>query len=241
LDKVKELYQEYRIQIIGGIIAVLILVAISFFMLNQKGRADSPTLNGTQTGNSMVSPRKVSGSSASTQSSGFQQTASSDGHKQIYIDVKGAVKNPGVYQVTANMRVNDAIDLAGGFNRSADQKHINLAQSLTDQQVVYVPVKGEVKGEPGAMTGTPVESSSSTPSETPNSSNDSPDAGGTKVNLNQADASQLQELSGIGEKKAEDIIQYREAHGEFKSVNDLTKISGFGDKTVEKISENATV
>ena len=72
MDKVKELYQEYRIQIIGGIIAVLILVAISFFMLNQKGRADSPTLNGTQTGNSMVSPRKLVGHQHQ-QSSGFNK------------------------------------------------------------------------------------------------------------------------------------------------------------------------
>ncbi|XIF19671.1 MAG: ComEA family DNA-binding protein [Acetilactobacillus jinshanensis] len=128
----------------------------------------------------------------------------------IFIDIEGAVKRPGVYQFTNNMRVDDAVNLAGGLNRSADRKHINLAKKLTDQQTVYIPVKGEIKGS-------------------------------GKINLNSADEKQLQSIDGIGEKRAEKIVEYRKSHGNFKQIDDLKKISGIGDKFLANIKVHVTV
>ncbi|MDK6651529.1 helix-hairpin-helix domain-containing protein [Aerococcus urinae] len=152
----------------------------------------------------------------------------------IYVDVKGAVKSPGLYQVQAGDRVLDAIDLAGGLNDQADSKRINLSQRLQDQMVVYVPALDEEVGAKDLIAITPV------------LSGDGPTAGSSqgdsqKININTADASQLQEISGIGEKKAADIIQYRESKGSFQTIEEITEVSGIGDKTFEKIKEQITV
>ncbi|WP_054645505.1 ComEA family DNA-binding protein [Secundilactobacillus oryzae] len=226
MDRLKELYQEYRIQILLGLVAVMAVVLIGVGMMLM-GHHEAPSdAQPTSLSTSSSQTTEVSGTTTAS-SNHFRQSGSTDDHKQIMVDVKGAVKNPGVFQVTATMRVKDVVDLAGGFNSSADQKHINLAQTLSDQQVIYVPVKGEVKGNPGSLSGTPVTSSSPTGDESASSES-------SQINLNDADATQLQQISGIGEKKAQQIIQYRDEHGPFKSVQDLKNISGFGDKTVEK-------
>ena len=142
------------------------------------------------------------------------------------MDVEGAVKHPGVYQFTNNMRIADAINLAGGLNRSADRKHIDLAKKLSDQQTVYIPLKGEIKTQPGQIA------------DSGGSDNSGSDG---KVNLNQADQNKLQSVNGIGEKRAAKIVDYRKSHGNFNQVDDLKKISGIGDKFLSNIKSKVTV
>lgn len=137
----------------------------------------------------------------------------------IFIDIKGAVKYPGVYESEEGMRVIDAIQLAGGITPEGDENQLNLALKLTDQMVVYVPQKGEIEGEQPQWS-----VSGSTASD-------------EKININTANAEELLQLEGIGQKKAEGIIQYREENGSFQTIEDIKNVSGIGEKTFEKFKE----
>lgn len=140
------------------------------------------------------------------------------------VDIKGAVNSPGVYEIRDGDRMQDAIQLAGGFSKEADDRQINLSEKVADQQLIYIPKKGEKLTE--QSQGQQQNNSEQT---------------SEKVNLNTADKTQLQTLSGIGEKKAEEIINYREENGRFKTINDLTKVTGIGEKTVEKLKNSITI
>lgn len=155
---------------------------------------------------------------------------------KIMVDVKGAVKSPGVYEVKSGMRIMDAIEIAGGMTKSADQRNINLATQLSDQQVVYVPIKGEIKNsDPSQLSAVGSSSiSSSSPSTTDSSTE-------KIVNINTASKAELLTLNGVGDKKAEQIINYREQQGEFKSIEDLKQVQGIGDKIFEGLQDAITV
>ena len=151
---------------------------------------------------------------------------------KIYVDLKGAVKNPGVYELRAGARVHEAIQKAGGLTADAEAKSINQAQKLTDEAVIYVAKIGE-EGADVTQTG----QHQAGASDSAGSSGGKSD----KVNLNTATEAELQTISGIGQKRASDIIAYRESAGRFKSVDELKKVSGIGDKTLEKLKEYVTV
>ena len=141
----------------------------------------------------------------------------------ITVDVKGAVKTPGIYDLPVGSRVNDAVQKAGGLTEQADSKSINLAQKVSDEALVYVPTKGEEANQQ-ANSG----ASSSTNKE-------------KKVNLNKASLEELKQVKGLGGKRAQDIIDHRETNGKFKSVEELKKVSGIGAKTIEKLKDYVTV
>lgn len=161
----------------------------------------------------------------STESSMAATTESKN--QEWFVDVKGAVKKTGMYRITQGMRLMDAIDLAGGFTAEADQNQVNFSKLLTDQEIIYVPKVGE---EIPTITETPQQGTSTAASGTTQ-----------KININTADATELQQLSGIGEKKAADIIKYREENGSFQAVEDLTKVSGIGEKTLENLKDSITI
>ncbi|MDT2658361.1 helix-hairpin-helix domain-containing protein [Enterococcus hulanensis] len=161
----------------------------------------------------------------STESSMAATTESKN--QEWFVDVKGAVKKTGMYRITQGMRLMDAIDLAGGFSAEADQNQVNFSKLLTDQEIIYVPKVGE---EIPTITETPQQGTSTAASGTTQ-----------KININTADATELQQLSGIGEKKAADIIKYREENGSFQAVEDLTKVSGIGEKTLENLKDSITI
>ncbi|HEP1820169.1 TPA: helix-hairpin-helix domain-containing protein [Streptococcus suis] len=154
-------------------------------------------------------------------------TEASEEPTQLVIDVKGAVEKPGLYTLEVGARVNDAVEAAGGLTSQADPKSINLAQKLSDEAVVYVASKDENISVVASTTA----SSAMSPEEKSTS----------LVNLNTATEADLQTISGIGDKRATDIIAYREANGGFKSVDDLNNVSGIGDKTMESIRPYVTV
>ncbi|MDO4670921.1 MAG: helix-hairpin-helix domain-containing protein [Aerococcus sp.] len=170
---------------------------------------------------------ETSEASLETTSSKDAAASSSSIKEQWYVDIKGAVNKPGVYPVDETMRVHDAVALAGGVAGEADETQVNFSQKVADQMVIYIPKQGE---ETKGAFQSPVASSS------PQSS------GNNKlVNINTATKEELMTISGIGEKKAEDIVNYREQNGSFQSVDDLSKVSGIGAKTVEKLRAEVCV
>ncbi|MCZ0717224.1 helix-hairpin-helix domain-containing protein [Aerococcus kribbianus] len=177
-----------------------------------------------------------SSSSALDSSSIDQSSQANNQQEQVqsrgYVDIKGAVKNPSIYPIEGEMRVYDVIDLAGGLTDQADQSQVNLAQRVSDQMVVYIPKEGE--SVPATLTMAASETNSDD-----QSSNTAKDS--DLININTADVSQLEEISGIGAKKAEEIIRYREDQGPFKSVDDLENVNGIGAKTLERLRTEVTV
>ena len=137
---------------------------------------------------------------------------------EVVVHVAGAVEKPGVYTLSEGARVYEAIDKAIATTE-ADLDALNLAQMINDGEKIVVPLKGEspvVTAENHSLTS-------------------------QKVNLNTADKSTLMTLSGIGEKRAEDIIAYRERNGRFSSIEQLKEVSGIGPKTFDALADQITV
>ena len=139
----------------------------------------------------------------------------------LVVDIEGAVQKPGVYRLKKDSIVQDALAQAGGVNAQADMTQINRAKKLTDQMQLYVPIKGEKT--PSVTTGGNTNSEKKV------------------VNINTATVDDFKDVSGIGPKKAEKIIAFREQNGDFKDLHDLTKVSGFGEKTIERLKDQLTV
>ncbi|CAJ2234365.1 helix-hairpin-helix domain-containing protein [Companilactobacillus paralimentarius] len=142
--------------------------------------------------------------------------------QMIVVDVQGAVQKPGVYHVKDKAIIQEVIQTAGGFAANADLKQINQAKRVVDQMQVYIPIKGEKV--------------------TPTSTNSSNDTQNKKiVNINTATVDDFKDVTGIGPKKAEKVIAYREEHGQFKTLHDLTNVSGIGEKSLAKLKDQLTV
>lgn len=165
----------------------------------------------------------LAASSAETNQSSEHPEESGPIQEIIIVDIKGAVKNPGVYQADADMRVIDIIDLAGGLSETADADTVNLSQRVTDQMVIYIAAVGEESNRPIV-----VPENTLTGQETENQ-----EAETDKVDINTADTVVLQTLNGIGEKKAALIIAYREENGSFQTIEEIMEVSGIGEKTFE--------
>ncbi|HFI2447735.1 TPA: helix-hairpin-helix domain-containing protein [Streptococcus suis] len=218
MDTIKtyiEMLKEYKWQIALPAAAGLLLT--TFLIFSQPAKSD-------QTG--LTDFPQLEQTSSSSESVEETSTEASKELSQLVVDVKGAVTEPGLYTLAAGARVNDAVKAAGGLTSQADPKSINLAQKLSDEAVVYVASKDENISVVASTT------ASSAMSQEGNES---------KVNLNTATEADLQTISGIGAKRAADIIAYREANGGFKSVDDLNNVSGIGDKTMESIRPYVTV
>ena len=137
----------------------------------------------------------------------------------IFVDIKGAVKKPGVYQMKVGDRVKDAIDAAGGLTEEADSQKVNLAKRLEDQMAIVVPKVGEEAEEiPAGETRKEATKEG-------------------KVNINTATVEELKTLKGVGEKKAEAIIEYRKKNRSFQTKEDLMKVRGIGKKLFESFQE----
>lgn len=192
--------REKWLAIITG--TVIVAAIFAFYFLNQKNDAEQE----------LLFPEELINEEE-------QKDENREVSTTIVIDVKGAVKKPGVYTMNEGDRVVDAIEKAGGLLSEADENQLNLASLLKDEMVIYVPKKGE------EVTQTNVQSQN--------------DDG--KVRINSATSEELQKLQGIGPAKAEAIITYREENGPFKTVEDLLQVSGIGEKTLENIKDDIVV
>jgi competence protein ComEA len=140
------------------------------------------------------------------------------------VHVVGAVRRPGVYRLAAGLRVQDAIRRAGGARAGADLQAINLAAKVADAQQVVVPRRGSTASAAAAGGGADAGAGASGP-----------------VNLNSATAEQLDTLDGVGPATATKILEYRQQHGGFRTVDDLAQISGIGPKKLEALRGQVTV
>jgi len=139
----------------------------------------------------------------------------------VIVHVAGAVREPGVYRMRPDARVDDAVGRAGGATQRADLSQVNLAAKVEDGRQVLVPEKVRV-----AAGGGPAEA---------------PTQPGVPLNLNTATLEQLDELDGIGPTTAQSILDYREEHGGFGSVEELGQVPGIGDVRLASLREQVRV
>ena len=190
-DEWKEKWESWSLAVKGAVIGgiLLILVGVGGLFSKKEESVEETTVVETTM---LVEKTEVSTT---------QETV-------IFVDIKGAVKNPGVYQMKVGDRVKDALDAAGGLTEEADSQKVNLAKRLEDQMVIVVPKVGEeAEAIPAGAT-----------------SKEASKEG--KVNINTATVEELKTLKGVGEKKAEAIIEYRKKNGSFKTKEDLMKVRG---------------
>lgn len=146
---------------------------------------------------------------------------------RLFVEVSGAVQQPGVFEVTEGTRVFEVLSRAGGLAADADTRDLNQAAPVTDGQKIYVLRQGETPpatasaGSTGSGTGS--------------------GGGNALVNINTADAAALTTLPGIGEQKARAIIAYRQEKGSFRKIEDLKQIPGIKDGLFSKVKDRITV
>jgi competence protein ComEA len=174
-------------------------------------------VGGAEAGSNGASPQvRIDRSSSATRPS--SETAS------VYVHVAGRVRRPGLYRVPANSRVAAAIERAGGPAGGADLSAVNLAARVEDGQQVVLPRAGTAPAVgAAAATGSPGGA-----------------ATGAKLSLAQASQAQLEELDGIGPTLAKRILEYRDAHGGFRSLGELKEVEGIGEKRFQSLSEAVT-
>jgi competence protein ComEA len=145
---------------------------------------------------------------------------------ELLVQVAGEVARPGVYRVPAGARVTDAVGRAGGLTRRADQAGVNLVARVQDGQQVIVPRRGAAGGAGGAAAATGAAGATGGPA--------------TPVSLSSATVAQLDTLDGIGPTLAQRIVDYRQAHGGFSSVDQLNQVSGIGEKRFAALKKAVT-
>ena len=184
----------------------------------------------------------------------------------IMVDVKGFVINEGVYSLNENARVIDAINAAGGLKESAYTRYLNLSKIVHDEDVIILnsleeiehmkqetTVKEEIQceltnkvclTEEKIITSTVTENNKTNDSQKNNSNDireEMDEPLNTLVNINTATKETLMSLKGIGESKADKIIEYRNTQGTFKTIDEIKNVSGIGDSVYEKIKDYITV
>ena len=160
-----------------------------------------------------------------TEAQSATETEEPDGAKEektCLVYVCGAVVAPGVYELDDGSRIYEAVELAGGFMEDAAEDVLNLAESVTDGQMIRIPTEEEQEaaGRQGA---------------------EADSAADGKLDLNRADVAALMELPGIGQSKAEAIVGYREEHGYFSRKEDLMKVEGIKEGVFNKIKDRIKV
>ena len=152
---------------------------------------------------------------------------------RIVVDVVGAVARPGLHELPVSSRVADAVEAAGGLTAEADRMRLNLAEPLIDGSRLWVPAVGESAGpEVVAVTGG---SGAGGGAGTGDGRLSAP------VNVNTAGAAELEELPGIGPALAAAIVDHRQRHGSFATVDELVEVSGIGPAKLEQIRPLAAV
>lgn len=157
--------------------------------------------------------------SADTKTVSESIVAAEDYKSAGYVQIGGAVNNPGVYEIVGSERLFNVIEMAGGFTEDAAVDSVNQVKIVSDEDIVYIPTVSEVEEQKDMS---------------------SSDNNG-KININLADTVTLMTLSGIGESKAKLIVDFREENGPFKSIEDIMTIPGIKEGVYNKIKDCITV
>ncbi len=191
-------------------IGVLVLICGSLFYQKFQERAPQEELT------------KISLLDEQVDEQGLSETAATEGGT-IYVHISGAVARAGLLELKDGDRLFDAIDAAGGTTEGADLDAVNLSQKLTDESRIHIPLQGEGQVQSlGIMSGVSGQAGGSTQ--------------GGLVNINHGTKEELMTLPGIGDKTADKIIKYREAQP-FGSIEDIKEVSGIGEKKFEDIKD----
>ncbi len=211
--QVKRWLMEYKkvLSIIGGVLAVIVIILVGRGIMASSAKEKVMVTNAVNT-------------------TRVEETTTMM-PQNCYVDIKGEVLRPGVYEFSCESRIQEVIKKAGGFTEEADETKINLAQKITDQMQIVVP-NVHPKQE-GGVTEENSGKGSSTNTSVSNSKQ------GT-ININTATLEELQTIKGIGKKKAEAILQYRKEHGAFRTKDDLLQVKGIGKKALEAIESQVT-
>ena len=211
--QVKRWLMEYKkvLSIIGGVLAVIVIILVGRGMMASSTKEKVMVTNAVNTTRVEETTMRMP--------------------QNCYVDIKGVVLRPGVYEFSCESRIQEVIKKAGGFTEEADETKINLAQKITDQMQMIVPnVNSKQEGGVTEENSEKGNSSNTTPSNSKQ---------GT-VNINTATLEELQTIKGIGKKKAEAILQYRKEHGPFRTKEDLLQVKGIGKKALEAIENQVT-
>lgn len=212
MDWLKQLPKKWLLLGSGASMVILITLLVGIYlMVNKKAQVDTTMWEET----SLTTTAEVATDATKERT-----------ETMIYVDIKGAVKVPGIYQLKNQQRIWDALALAGGVSEEADTAQVNYAQKVKDQMIIYVPKKGESVAQ----------SLETLQESAPAQQNQE-----EKINLNTATEAELQTISGIGAKKAQEIIRFRDEQGPFKTVEELKNVPGIGEKTVERLKDMLTV
>ncbi|EGO2660521.1 helix-hairpin-helix domain-containing protein [Enterococcus faecalis] len=212
MDWLKQLPKKWLLLGSGASMVILITLLVGIYlMVNKKAQVDTTMWEET----SLTTTAEVATDATKERT-----------ETMIYVDIKGAVKVPGIYQLKNQQRIWDALALAGGVSEEADTAQVNYAQKVKDQMIIYVPKKGESVAQ----------SLETLQESAPAQQNQE-----EKINVNTATEAELQTISGIGAKKAQEIIRFRDEQGPFKTVEELKNVPGIGEKTVERLKDMLTV
>lgn len=245
MEHIKYYFDLYKKQILLTIISIttLLIACISFFIINSKYNNDEIIHE-----NNAVYENDNSLSAVIEKESESEIVTTEN---KIKIDIKGCIKNPGVYEITTGKRVIDVIELAGGLTQNAHTGSLNLSQKLNDEDVIIIYSKEENKTNiknnqinqsktSGVITKKTETKVTSTTKSQGGTSNDNSTLN-TIVNINTASKETLMTLNGIGESKAKLIIEYRETNGNFKTTDEIKNVKGIGEAIYEKIKDSITI
>lgn len=230
-EKIKSLVFKYKLYLVVGFIMLVIFVwAISKDNSRKENLSNFSSEKQELTRKTDPNDIKMS----HTDSTNEKRTQKNLEPKDVTCDISGAIKNQGVYTLKNGARLNELIEIAGGLAANAQLKNVNRALILKDQDKIYIPHVGEKFSKTDIVSSE--EENSTTSADISNAQSNS-----TKININTADSAELQKLNGIGEKKAQQIISYRQKNGQFKQIEDLKQVSGIGDKTFETLKSQLEI
>lgn len=209
LKEYYEKYKDYWPLISAGIAVLMIVLFFANVFFDGSGGVS-------------VNEKPVSDTEAVQETEASEQAAATV-PTHVFVEVKGAVKNPGVFEVPQDARVTNVLSLAE-LLESADLTTVNQSEKVKDEMVIYVPQQGEIEDPP-----------------LPGGENTEGEEAEILVNINTASAEELTILNGIGEKKAQLIVEYREQNGLFMTKEDLMNISGIGEKTFDSLEPYITI
>lgn len=217
------LLSKYRIPIAAG---VIFLLGISIYSVKNHRQIEDVFIESMNSNQGLQMIETVNPAESNNPDS-LAEVGSNKSieEESIVIDVAGEVIAPAVYVLPAGTRIYQAVEAAGGLGPKADTSTVNLAAVLQDGTKLYIPKKNETE-IPVIQTSSPVQGTFS-------------ESG--LINLNTADSTELQKLSGVGPATAEKILAYRREYGQFNKIEDLMNVSGIGEKTFAKLKSQICV